>query len=216
MGTYRKLGGPEKFSENGILVFETTEKINLSSVYTSILCNLSNLSNEDNGAANPLNFTNWKKVDLFQESYPEMNELRNLLATCCEEYIRVYETQYRGKRPNYASCWLNALQNYSSSDKPHYHHKNPFNLVAVYYAEGDFRENQGGTRFWLRGQNGIQESVFFPKKGSLIMFPATLLHAISPYKSETLRITFGMDIRFRKADFSSHPCSLLSTQASAK
>ncbi len=195
-----------KFIKNSVALFDTKTSIEMNDQLSAWA--LKKHASLTEGSSKPCNFTTWNTENLFLTNPKEMRRLKEILIVAVDHYTEELQEQYRCKKPNYCTGWVNIMSRFDGLVPPHRHHSNAFNLAAVYYAAGDYTPIRGGTRFW----NNATEKAFLtitPKIGELVIFPATMLHAIVRYRQPKPRITFGFDIRFRKEDLYNHPCDVL-------
>lgn len=95
--------------------------------------------------------------------------------------------------------WLNI---YKQRDFQEIHHHRPYDLVSVFFLE-DHQEDFASFYFFDKHENEINYSIwvqslgikgnYFPevKAGDIILFPAHMLHGVTPHKSDKPRRTFA-------------------------
>lgn len=164
-----------------------------------------NVFPESYDTSNFRTFSSWKKSNVLELKFEEIRKLERTLISSLVILRHEYINEYRGAFPSFVTGWVNVLKKFDGDHQPHRHHLSPFNLVAVYYSDGDFERGGGATRFFLDDSNKEIIQDFNPEAGDLILFPANMLHSILAYCSERPRITFCFDLRLKMSDFYGFP-----------
>jgi hypothetical protein len=132
---------------------------------------------------------------------PKIQELRQLIANCIEEYLRLFKADYRGKKPNYFHSWAVIYKREKLRETPHIHHYNPINISGVYYVGGNFQPGNGDLEFYNKLKSRRPEAHYSPNEGKLLLFPATLPHGIGYYDGASPRLSIAFDVWFQKTNF---------------
>jgi len=139
-----------------------------------------------------------EEFDFLSLPYDELRQLKQSITYCVDQYLGIFEKEYRGKRPNYFHSWAVICKLEKKAESPHIHHFNPINLAGVYYVSGDFSPQNGELEIYPDNRRTQTKLTYCPNAGRILLFPAPLPHAIGYYNGRTPRISIAFDIWFKK------------------
>jgi uncharacterized protein (TIGR02466 family) len=145
------------------------------------------------------------KNSLWEYDRPHLNTLKNYIHSAVKKHVfsLISEAKELNIEPDYVMAWAN-IKEPGESIEAHAH--NDASLTATYYIRA--KENSGDLVL-LSTQNIVDSRGAFthndksqlehihiqPKEGSLVFFPAYVVHEIQENKSNDLRISLSTDIQ---------------------
>lgn len=125
------------------------------------------------------------------------------LSDAMKTYIRECHTKFKVEvKPeydwNYTGAWFNvAFPKSGNYNSPHVHAQSNNQISGAYYIQTETPSSEhplSGRIDFIDKQNKSQYG-FFPKPGTLFLFPSDLLHWVHPYYGDKIRICFSFNVK---------------------
>lgn len=145
------------------------------------------------------------KDSLWDYDRPHLTYLKNIIHLAIKKHVfsKISEAQQLNIEPDYVMAWVN-IKEPGESIEAHAH--NDASLTATYYIRA--KENSGDLvllntekiiddkgAFTNNDKSTLEHIHIPPKEGSLVFFPAYVIHEVQPNRSDDLRISLSTDIK---------------------